>query len=47
MKNKNMNVVERVVAPTPKWFKILALLELLWLLLEVQSLLLLLRCQSD
>jgi uncharacterized membrane protein HdeD (DUF308 family) len=23
MKNKNMNVVERVVAPTPKWFKIL------------------------
>ena len=23
MKNKNLNVVERVVAPTPKWFKIL------------------------
>ena len=23
MKNKNMNIVERVVAPTPKWFKIL------------------------
>lgn len=23
MKNKNMNVVERALAPTPKWFKIL------------------------
>jgi hypothetical protein len=23
MKNKNMNVVERAFAPTPKWFKIL------------------------
>ena len=23
MKNKNMNVVERSFAPTPKWFKIL------------------------
>ncbi len=23
MKNNNLNVVERVVAPTPKWFKIL------------------------
>ena len=23
MKNKNMNVVERVKAPTPKWFKVL------------------------
>ena len=23
MKNKNMNVVERTMAPTPKWFKIL------------------------
>lgn len=23
MKNKNMSVVERVKAPTPKWFKIL------------------------
>jgi uncharacterized membrane protein HdeD (DUF308 family) len=23
MKNKNMNVVERTLAPTPKWFKIL------------------------
>lgn len=23
MKNSNLNVVERVVAPTPKWFKIL------------------------
>jgi hypothetical protein len=23
MKNKKMNVVERVVAPTPKWFKTL------------------------
>jgi len=23
MKNKNLNVVERVVAPTPKWFKTL------------------------
>lgn len=22
MKNKNMNVIERVKAPTPKWFKI-------------------------
>ena len=23
MKNKNLNIVERVQAPTPKWFKIL------------------------
>jgi hypothetical protein len=23
MKNRNMNVVERALAPTPKWFKIL------------------------
>jgi uncharacterized membrane protein HdeD (DUF308 family) len=23
MKNKNMNIVERALAPTPKWFKIL------------------------
>ncbi len=23
MKNKNMNVVERALAPTPKWFKVL------------------------
>ena len=23
MKNKNMNVVERTLAPTPKWFKVL------------------------
>ena len=23
MKNKNLNLVERVQAPTPKWFKIL------------------------
>lgn len=23
MKNKNMNVLERALAPTPKWFKIL------------------------
>lgn len=23
MKNKNMNIVERVIAPTPKWFKII------------------------
>ena len=23
MKNKNMNIVERTLAPTPKWFKIL------------------------
>ncbi|WP_238567387.1 hypothetical protein [Flavobacterium sp. 83] len=23
MKNKNMNVVDRTLAPTPKWFKIL------------------------
>jgi hypothetical protein len=23
MKNRNMNVVERTLAPTPKWFKIL------------------------
>ena len=23
MKNKNMNVVDRALAPTPKWFKIL------------------------
>ena len=23
MKNKNMSVVERTLAPTPKWFKIL------------------------
>ena len=23
MKNKNLNVVERIVSPTPKWFKIL------------------------
>ncbi len=23
MKNKNMNVVERAFAPTPKWFKIM------------------------
>lgn len=23
MKNKKMNAVERVVAPTPKWFKVL------------------------
>ena len=23
MKNRNMNVVERSLAPTPKWFKIL------------------------
>ena len=23
MKNKNMSVVERVKAPTPKWFKVL------------------------
>jgi len=23
MKNKNMNVVERTMAPTPKWFKVL------------------------
>ena len=23
MKNKNMNVVERALPPTPKWFKIL------------------------
>ena len=23
MKNKNMNVVDRALAPTPKWFKVL------------------------
>ena len=23
MKNKNMNIVDRAMAPTPKWFKIL------------------------
>ncbi len=23
MKNKNMNLVERALAPTPKWFKVL------------------------
>jgi uncharacterized membrane protein HdeD (DUF308 family) len=23
MKNKNMNIAERVAAPTPKWFKVL------------------------
>ena len=23
MKNKNMNIVERALAPTPKWFKVL------------------------
>ena len=23
MKNNNLNVVERVVAPTPKWFRVL------------------------
>ena len=23
MKNKNMNIVDRALAPTPKWFKIL------------------------
>ena len=23
MKNKNLNIVERTLAPTPKWFKIL------------------------
>lgn len=23
MKNKNLNVVERALAPTPKWFKVL------------------------
>ncbi len=23
MKNKNMNIVERTLAPTPKWFKVL------------------------
>lgn len=23
MKNKNMNLIERVYAPTPKWFKII------------------------
>jgi len=23
MKNRNMNIVERALAPTPKWFKIL------------------------
>jgi hypothetical protein len=23
MKNKNMNIVDRALAPTPKWFKVL------------------------